>query len=240
MKLDDVPSRQAGGRRRRIKSQSVRREDTTMVRGTKIASPYAPMSEAHVHDIHHAALHVLQTVGMAKARPRVLEAALEHGCWLDDADRLRFPPQVVEASLATAAKSFTVNGRYPALDFEASNGLVNFAPGGAAVTMLDRGTRTYRPSTLKDLYDLGRVADDLPNIKWFARPIVATDVTDNFDPDANTVYVYAPGRSRAAARLLCLVRDRDKCRRFMAFPAALAQACPTAKCRIIKRAMRRP
>ena len=107
--------------------------------------------------------------------------------------RLRFPPDAVEASLEKAARTFVVHGRDPGVDFEARNGLVNFATGGAAVTMLDRMSRIYRPSTLGDLYDLARVADDLTNIRWFARPVVATDVTGNFDLDVDTIYACAAG-----------------------------------------------
>ncbi|MBU2943156.1 trimethylamine methyltransferase family protein [Shimia thalassica] len=197
--MAESQSRRSGGRRQRLSARHERREDTSMKSGTQIASPYAPLSEAHAKDIHRAALQILETVGMAKATPRVLKAALEHGCWQDDAGRLRFPPHVVEACLEKAAKSFVVHGRDPALDFEARNGLVNFATGGAAVTMLDRTSRTYRPSTLSDLYDLARVADDLTNIQWFARPVVATDVADNFDLDVNTIYACAAGTHKHIA-----------------------------------------
>lgn len=197
--MPEPSPRRAGGRRQRVSARADRRSDTTMVSGTEVSRPYAPLSERAVNDIHHAALQVLETVGMAKATPRVLQTALAHGCWQDDAGRLRFPPHVVEACVKKAAQSFTVHGRDPALDFEARNGLVNFATGGAAVTMLDRQSRAYRPSTLADLYNIARVADDLPNIQWFARPVVATDVTDNYELDVNTIYACAAGTQKHIA-----------------------------------------
>lgn len=189
----------AGGRRQRMNARNMRRDDTSMVRGTQISSRYSPLSDAQTSEIHNAALLVLETVGMAKATPRVLEAAIEHGCWKDDARRLRFPPDVVETCLKTAAKSFTVHGRDPALDFEARNGLVSFSTGGAAVTMLDRTTQSYRPSTFSDLHELARVAHDLTNIQWFAHPVVATGVRDNFDLDVNTIYACAAGTDKHIA-----------------------------------------
>ncbi len=197
--MSDASHRRAGGRRQRVSVRAERREDTSMVGGTVIARPYAPLSDSNANDIHAAALQVLETVGMAHATPRVLEAALRHGCWQDDDGRLRFPAHAVEACIKTAAKSFMVHGRDPALDFEARNGLVNFATGGAAVTMLDRQTRTYRPSLLADLTDLAHVAHDLANIQWFARPVVATDVADNFDLDVNTIYACAAGTTKHIA-----------------------------------------
>ena len=197
--MHKASSHRAGGRRNRLSARAERRDDTRMLCDTRIAQPYAPLSEVNVGEIHQAALQILETVGVAKATPRVLQAALAHGCWQDETERLRFPPAVVETCLQKAAKSFTVHGRDPALDFEARNGLVNFATGGAAVTMLDRLTRTYRPSTLADLHDLARVADDLKNIQWFARPVVATDVADNFELDVNTIYACAAGTDKHIA-----------------------------------------
>lgn len=197
--MTDAPPRRAGGRRQRTSRRAEQREDTRMIGGTQVPRPYAPLSDADAEAVHRAALEVLAEVGMTKATPRVLQAALAHGCWQDEAGRLRFPPEIVDKCLQSAAKSFIVHGRDPALDFEARNGLVNFATGGAAVMMLDRKTKTYRPSLLSDLYDLARVANDLTNIQWFARPVVATDVADNFDLDVNTIYACAAGTDKHIA-----------------------------------------
>lgn len=136
---------------------------------------------------------------MGSPTPRVSEFAVAGGCRLSDEGRLLFPRAVVEDAIASAAKSFTVHGRDPAFDFEARNGVVNFCTGGAAVTMLDIETRTYRPSTLVDLYDLARLCDTLENIQWFARPVVATDIEDPFDLDANTIYACAAGTKKHIA-----------------------------------------
>lgn len=192
-------SRRDGGRSARVSARHSRQNDNRMSKGTAIRAPYSPLSEPDMQAIHQAALKVLEDTGMAKATPRVLETALAHGCWQDDAGRLHFPPTVVNACLAKAAKSFTVHGRDPSFDFMAKNGQVNFATGGAAVKMLDRKTRRYRPSTLQDLYDLARVADDLTNIQWFARPVVATEIADNFDMDINTIYACASGTGKHIA-----------------------------------------
>ncbi len=170
-----------------------------MLKETTIKASFAPLSAGETESVHRAALQVLERVGMANATPRALDAAQEHGCWQDDTGRLRFPPALVEDCLAKAAKSFTVFGRSPEYDFEVRNGEVNFATGGAAVKMLDREERTYRPSTLADLYDLARIAQQLPNIQWFARPVVATDITDPFELDVNTVFACAAGTSKHIA-----------------------------------------
>lgn len=197
--MAEAPARRAGRRHQRTSNRADSRGDTTMIKGTAISRPYAPLSDDHVKKIHRAALEVLETIGMAKATQRVLDVALANGCRQDASGRLQFPRPVVETCL-TAAKSFPVHGRDPALDFEARNGLVNFATGGAVVKMLDRQSRTYRSSTLADLYELARVADDLKNIQWFARPVVATDIADNFDLDVNTIYACAADTTKHISR----------------------------------------
>ena len=197
-----------------------------MAKGTEIARPFGPLSARQIEDIHNAALQVLENIGMARATPRVIDVALAHGCNCDDAGRLRFPRQVVETCLSVAARAFVVHGRDPARDFDARNGVVNFATGGAAVKMLDRQSRRYRPSTLNDLYDLARVADDLPNIQWFARPVVATDVADDFDLDVNTIYACAAGTSKHIATSFA---SGDNLRRIAPMLDLLAGGCFRAR-----------
>ena len=68
---------------------------------------------------------------------------------------------------------------------------VFYGTGGAAVQTLDIDSQEYRPSTLKDLADFTRLVDALPNVSWFTRCCVATDVPEIIDLDINTVYCLA-------------------------------------------------
>lgn len=157
------------------------------------------LSDDDARRIHRAALQILETIGMASPTARVREACVEAGCATTEEGRLLFPPALVEDCLARAAKTFIVHGRDPVHDFEARSGEMHFCTGGAAVSMLDPLTRDYRPSTLADLFDLARLCDGLDNIQWFARPVVATDLTDDFDLDVNTIYACAAGTSKHIA-----------------------------------------
>ena len=149
--------------------------------------------------IHRTALQVLQQIGMADPTPRIRDIALSGGCTLNQDNRLLFPSSLVEDMISCASKRFTVHGRDSKYDFELSSGSVNFCTGGAAVSMLDIESRDYRPSTLQDLYDLARLCDTLENIQWFTRPIVATDVEDLYQLDANTIYACAAGTQKHIA-----------------------------------------
>ena len=175
-----------------------------MVGGSSLAAPWHPLDDGDVIRVHRAALDLLDRVGMAAPTDRARDLALAHGCRLGDTGRLLYPPSLVEDTLARAARRFTVHGRDRQLDFEARSGTVNFCTGGAAVKMLDIDTRRYRPSTLRDIYDLARLCDTLENIQWFARPVVATDVEDIFESDANTVYACAAGTKKHIATSITL------------------------------------
>jgi len=189
----------SGGRRARVRSRQQSRESIGFSRGTDISAPYRPLSLQDVQRIHTAALGLLENLGMGSPTDQVRDLALAAGCKLSDDGRLLFPRALVEDAIAKAAKSFTVHGRSPEFDFEARNGKVNFCTGGAAVKMLDIDTRTYRSSTLRDLYDLARLCDRLENIQWFTRPIVNTDIEDNFELDANSIYASAAGTQKHIA-----------------------------------------
>ncbi len=190
--------RSGGHRARRVKREADSRKNH-MSKGTSLGNVFQPLSRSDVERVHAAALDLLERVGMAGPTERVADVALAHGCTFNDTGRLLFPRSLVEDTLAHAARHFIVHGRDPAFDFEAGNGKVNFCTGGAAVKMLDIDTRQYRPSTLRDLYDLARLCDTLENVQWFARPVVATDIADNFELDANTIYACAAGTGKHIA-----------------------------------------
>ncbi len=157
---------------------------------------YKPLSQRGIERIHAAALDVMERVGMKDPTPTVRELALAKGCRLDEEGRLLFPRGLVEDTLAGARRRFVLHGQRPEHDIEARANQVHFATGGAAVKMLDSHSGTYRPSTLRDLYDLARLCDLLPNIQWFARPVVATDIEDMRALDLNTVYACASGTTK--------------------------------------------
>jgi len=160
------------------------------------SSAFKPLTDLDIQKIYSAALDVLATVGFKDATSTVSELALEKGCKFDDAGRLLFPRALVEDTIAGAARDFVLHGQSSAHDIEIKDGHVHFATGGAAVKMLDSKTGTYRPSTLADLFDIARLCDSLPNIQWFARPVVATDIEDWREFDLNTVYAIARGTQK--------------------------------------------
>ena len=180
------PSRRAG----RAARQQERRAPPLI----SAASPgqsggrYQPLSDTEVAMIYQTALKLLAELGMGEAPPKLVEVATARGAEVNTLGRLTFPSTMVEDIVAGAARSFVYHGRDPKHDFEIGGDRVYFGTGGAAVQTLDLDTGLYRPSTLQDLLDFTRLIDVLPNVSWFTRCCIATDVPDSFDLDVNTAY----------------------------------------------------
>ncbi len=160
---------------------------------------YKPLSDADVQNVHRTILDVLENIGMADPIPIVAEHAVKKGCTLGDDGRLRFPRALVEDMIADTAHDLTFYGQDEKFDLNLSGERVHTYGGGEAVTMLDPGASTYRPSTLMDVYDAARLVDKLDNIHAFSRLIVATDLEGRLSTDINTAYASVAGTAKHTA-----------------------------------------
>jgi trimethylamine--corrinoid protein Co-methyltransferase len=157
---------------------------------------YRPLTDSQCELIIDAAFTLLSTVGIGDVPDLIKTLAVARGCQIDGHGRLLYTRDFVEDIIAKTPKSLTLFGQDARHDFEVKKQDVRFGTGGAAVQTLDLETSTYRPSTLRDLYDFARLADQLENICWFTRCCVATDVPDIFDLDINTAYAIAKGTTK--------------------------------------------
>ncbi|MDE0309386.1 MAG: trimethylamine methyltransferase family protein [Acidiferrobacterales bacterium] len=157
---------------------------------------YQPLSQHEMESIFDTAVKVLEQIGMDNSASDLTDRALQAGAHLSDAGRLCFPRSMIEDVVATACQSFVFFGRDPKHDIEVGGSRVYFGTGGAAVQTMDLESGSYRPSTIKDLYDFTRLADTLKNISWFTRCCVATDIPNNFDLDINTAYALLKGTTK--------------------------------------------
>tara|TARA_B100001996_G_scaffold120914_1_gene91445 strand:- start:259 stop:1779 length:1521 start_codon:yes stop_codon:yes gene_type:complete len=160
---------------------------------------YKPLSDEDVQKIHRAALNILWEVGMKNPLPILEKVALDKGCKLSSAGRLCFPKSLVEDVIDRACKETVLYGRDPIHDIELSGRKVSSYGAGEAVTVLDPGSNDYRPSTIRDVYDIARVVDCLENINSFSRFVVPTEITDLMSADINTAYASLMGTRKHTA-----------------------------------------
>lgn len=184
------PARRTSRRAGRAARQQERRAPTKASAAPpgQLGGRYKPLDETEIKAIYATALKLLAELGMGQAPPRLVEAATARGAEINALGRLAFPRSMVEDIIQGAAKSFRLFGRDTQHDIEIGGERVYFGTGGAAVQTLDLKTGLYRPSTLQDLHDFTRLIDRLPNISWFTRCCIATDVPDSFELDLNTAY----------------------------------------------------
>ena len=70
-------------------------------------------------------------------------------------------------------------GRGDGTDLDLTENQVHMGTGGAAIKVLDLETGESRSTTLKDIYQIGRVVDRMDNIHFFLRPCIPTDIPES-------------------------------------------------------------
>ena len=198
---EDASARRASGR---AGGRSARRElraapladNIRPIRAGMTGGRYAPLTDANILKIHHAALKLLEEVGFGQAIQTCVEACTRVGAVYSADKRLRFPRALVEDTVAKAARRFPLHGQDPRHDMEPSGKRVYFGTAGAAVHVVDLEKREYRLSLLQDLYDASRMVDTLDNIHFFQRCLVPRDVEDPRDMDVNTAYASLMGTTK--------------------------------------------
>jgi trimethylamine--corrinoid protein Co-methyltransferase len=198
--VDARRSRRGRGTRARLRAERSGGIRTDAVRGGLSGGSFRPLSDRDMERIHGTALDVLEQIGMGDPIPDVIDAAVSQGAVLSEGGRLCFPRSLIEDLIAAAAKEFTHYAPNPAHDIEIGGDRVHFRTCGEAVNIYDYETREFRPSTLVDLYDTVRLADQLPNVHAFCQTVVATEHSgDAFVHDINVVYAQLAGTQKALA-----------------------------------------
>jgi trimethylamine--corrinoid protein Co-methyltransferase len=196
-------SRRSTGRRgreaRRLAREQAQQKRARVVWPGVEGGIYKPLSPREVERIHEGALQILERVGMGDATPEICELARAKGCEITDEGRIRFPRAFIEDMLAGAARSFALCGRDPAHDLDLSGSKVYFGTAGAAVSVPDFETGRYRATKLVDVYDFGRLVDRLPNIHWFGRTAVPTELEGGVLMDINMAYAVAASTQKHVA-----------------------------------------
>ena len=160
---------------------------------------YHPLTRPEMERVHQLVLRLLEDLGLSQVTPSLERRAVEAGCWVDGDGRLRFPRALVEDVLSRTRRKFTLHGIDPIHDLEIGGKRVHTGTGGAAPTIMDFNAGTYRESTMADLYDIARLVDQLDNIHWYHRSVVARDAETILDLDINTTYACLSGTKKSIA-----------------------------------------
>ncbi len=140
---------------------------------------YRPLSEEQIKTIHEASLSILEKTGFTfeTGLEDTLDMLKKAGATIDRNNaRIYFPGDLVMEQSSKAPERVVLFSRDGRNDLDLTEHRVHLGTGGAAIRILDLETGESRPSTLKDLYQLGRLVDQLDNIHFFLRPCIPTDI----------------------------------------------------------------
>jgi len=196
--LDKPASRRAGGRAARKAARAAPlTEAQRPIRAGMEGGRYKPLTDDQVQRIHSAAFQILDEIGLSLAPQSGIEAMTAYGAvYSAEDERVRFPAAVIEKALGDAARNITLCARDPKHDLHLSGHKVHYGTAGAAVHLANIETGDYDESTLGDLYSAARIVDQLDNVHFFQRCMVARDVMDNREMDLNTIYASVNGTTK--------------------------------------------
>jgi trimethylamine---corrinoid protein Co-methyltransferase len=190
-------ARRSGGRQAKLATRAAPLASNIQpIRAGMSGGTYKPLSKNDIVRIYQAALQALEEIGLSEAPSSGIAAMTAAGAILGDDGRLRFPRALVEDMIRKAGRNFTLFGQDPKHDLLPGGTRVYYGTGGAAVHVVDVKKREYRDSTLQDLYGAARIVEQLDNIHFFQRPIVARDMESSRDLDINTVYACVSGTTK--------------------------------------------
>jgi trimethylamine--corrinoid protein Co-methyltransferase len=120
----------------------------------------------------------------------------DNGATIDrNKKNISFPKAMITEQVAKAPERVILCGQDSKNDLCLTENRVHLGTGGAAIKILDPETGMVRSTTLKDLYDVSRLVDQLDNIHFLVRPCIPTDI-EKADYDINMYYACLSGSSK--------------------------------------------
>jgi trimethylamine--corrinoid protein Co-methyltransferase len=170
---------------------------------------YRPLSEEQIKTIHEASLSILEKTGFTfeTGLEDTLDMLKKAGATIDRNNaRIYFSGDLVMEQASKAPERVVLFSRDGRNDLDLTEHCVHLGTGGAAIRILDLETGEVRPSTLKDLYQLGRLVDRLDNIHFFLRPCIPTDIP----PTAYDVNVFYACLKATGKHVMAGVNDVEE------------------------------
>jgi trimethylamine--corrinoid protein Co-methyltransferase len=137
------------------------------------------LNEKDLELVHEKSLDILSKTGAKVESPKVLEMMAKAGCEVcDEKSIVKFPRRFIEDCLKLAPRKFTLGSLDGKHDMFLGEGNIYVCTDGQGCFAADTDTGKRRLSTMKDLTDAARIADELDYINCFWPIVTANDVPD--------------------------------------------------------------
>ncbi|UCF09471.1 MAG: trimethylamine methyltransferase family protein [Candidatus Bipolaricaulota bacterium] len=122
------------------------------------------LSDEQIDRIHQSALEMLGNPGVLVKSDEARRLLKQAGATVDEETMIcRIPGDIVEEAMNSAPAAFTVHARNPENDVHVSTTDVHIEPMIGRINCYDYASGEARPTNLKDVGELVRIADAMPN-----------------------------------------------------------------------------
>jgi trimethylamine--corrinoid protein Co-methyltransferase len=181
-----------------------------------------------IRRIHETTLEIVETIGVKFPSARALDIWEAHGARVDRGTEIvKIPAALIESALRTAPPTFTLAARDPSQDLPLDGNHVYVGTDGCGFEVIDIATGEKRRSTIRDVADIARVADDLEDVSFHWVPVSAQDcppetrglhevlaIWSNSTKHVQTESIYSGREARAAVEMAAvLAGGRDALRK---------------------------
>ncbi len=157
-----------------------------------------------------------------------------HGAKVDMGTMVvRAPGRLIEQALESAPPVFTLAARNPSLDLPLDGNHVYVGTDGCGVEVIDIATGLKRRSTVQDVADIARVADDLDEVAFHWVPVSAQDcppesrglhellaIWKNSTKHVQTESIYSGREARAAVEMAAVLAGNEMpCASVLCYPS---------------------
>jgi trimethylamine--corrinoid protein Co-methyltransferase len=147
---------------------------------TRVTPQLSFLRPADCERIHQAALEILRRAGVRVFHEEALRLLGEAGCPVEEANRVRLPPSLVEWALRQPPSSIALCRRGSSeVCAELAGRNVSFGPGSDCPNFLDPRSGQRRPFTLADAEAMLRLADSLPELSFHMSNGIPSDFKGN-------------------------------------------------------------
>jgi trimethylamine--corrinoid protein Co-methyltransferase len=132
------------------------------------APKFRLLDESQILRIHHAALTILNEVGVKVNFKRALEILRDHGARVREKNTVKIPPFLVEEAIQSAPSSVTIHNRRKQPVMELGGRRIYFGTGTDLPKTVDLVSREIRDTKADDIVTSTLISDAMPNIDFIA------------------------------------------------------------------------
>jgi trimethylamine--corrinoid protein Co-methyltransferase len=184
----------------------------------RISPRFSFLEGPQCEQVHQAALEILRRTGVRVFHDEALRLLGEAGCLIQEQDRVRIPPELVEWALRQPPSRIALcrrGGSQVAVPLHERQ--VSFGPGSDCPNYLDPLSGRRRPFLLADLQAVLRLVDGLPELSF----LMSTGIPSDFQ---GSIYrkQFALMLQNSVKPIVFVCNDGEDCRRIVAAAAAVA------------------